>query len=71
MTVDEAIKNLQQAKARGVKNIILAYWEAYGFGRNDDESWEEMAEHVESKMDWSRTHEDLDCLLEEFENDDE
>jgi len=64
MTINEAIENLKAAKKRGVKSIILAYWEADQFQRPDDEAWEHSAELVERKMDWSGTHDDLTMVLD-------
>lgn len=64
MTVDEAIENLKDAKKRGVKNIVLAYWEADQFDRADDDVWADAADRVERKMDWSATHEDIHLLID-------
>ena len=47
MTVDEAIENLKAAKKRGVKNIVLAYWEADQFDREDDDVWADAADRIE------------------------
>jgi hypothetical protein len=59
MTIDEAIKNLQDAKTRGVKSIVLAWWSADMLARVDNDDWAHIAERVEEEMDWSNTHEDL------------
>jgi hypothetical protein len=56
MTIDEAIENLKDAKKKGVKNIILAWWAADMFGREDDETWQNDAAVVDEHMDWSATH---------------
>ena len=64
MTIREAIENLEAAKKRGVKSVILAYWEADQFQREDNETWEHAAELVERKMDWSGTHDDLTMVLD-------
>jgi len=64
MTIDEAIENLKDAKKRGVKSVILAWWDALDFSRQDDEAWEHAAEMVERKHDWSSTHEDLQMTLD-------
>lgn len=64
MTIDEAIENLKDAKRRGVKSVILAWWDALDFSRQDDEAWEHAAEMVERKHDWSSTHEDLQMTLD-------
>lgn len=67
MTIDEAIKNLQNAKERGVKSIVLAYWESDGFGLPDDQNWQAIAELVEDQMDWSHTHEDINTIIQDKE----
>ena len=60
MSIDDAIKNLEAAKANGVKDIVLAYWNAEAFQmKEDDEEWAALAEYLEDQMDWSHTHEDL------------
>ena len=68
MTIDEAIENLKAAKKSGVKNIIAAWWFADQFQREDDDVWAEAAEHIESKMDWSPTHDDIRTMLELYTN---
>ena len=64
MTVDEAIKLLKAEKAAGVKSVIMAWWQADMFGRSDDEAWEDAADVVERKHDWSSTHDDLAMSLD-------
>ena len=59
MTIDEAIENLQSGKKEGVKNIVLAWWSAADFDRNDNDDWADAAATVEHKMDWSNTHNQL------------
>jgi hypothetical protein len=68
MTVDEAIENLKDAKKRGVKSVLLAYWEADQFDREDNDEWEHAAELVERKMDWSRTCDDIAMTLDLYTN---
>jgi hypothetical protein len=68
MTIEEAIKNLKEAKKRGVKSVVLAYWEADQFQRADDASWEHAADLVERKMDWSATHDDISMTLDIYTN---
>ena len=68
MTIDDAIKNLEQAKAKGTKAIVLAYWDASMFQMQDDSKWEAIAEHVEDQMDWSSTHDDLRFLISHGED---
>jgi hypothetical protein len=74
MTIDEAIKLLQGEKEAGRTNIILAYWGADMFDMEDDEEWAEKAERVESKMDWSNTHDQMSMMIDmmgESEGEDE
>jgi len=68
MTIDDAIENLKDAKSRGVKSIILAWWDALQFSRQDDDAWEHAASVVEDKHDWSATHEDLQMTLDMYTN---
>ena len=63
MTIDEAIETLKAAKEDGVKNIVLAYWEASAFGLKDDNKWAEKVHTVEKKMDWSDTHDDISIYV--------
>jgi hypothetical protein len=65
MEIQQAIRCLQQAKKRGARNVILAFWEADMFGRVDGEAWASACEHVDSQMDWSRTHDDIASVIEE------
>lgn len=64
MTIDEAIKNLQDAKNAGKQNIIIAWWDNVAFGHKDDTYWAELCDAVDRKMDWSNTHDDLVSFLE-------
>lgn len=66
MTIDEAIENLKDAKTRGVKSIIMAWWDALEFSRQDDEAWEADAARVEDEMDWSSTHDKITEMLEDI-----
>ena len=59
MKIDDAIKSLMEVKKRGVKNIIFAHWEADLFDKEDDKDWEAICEHIDDKMDWSRTFDSL------------
>ena len=69
MTVDEAIKRLNDAKKEGIKSIVLAWWEASMFEKkdgvtfSDDDTWEGVAESVEDQMDWSRCWEDIQFII--------
>jgi hypothetical protein len=64
MTIDEAIKLLEAEKAAGVKSIILAWWNADMFDRQDDEAWAADVEQIDDKFDWSSTHDDILYCLE-------
>ena len=64
MKIKQAIKELQELEKNGVKNIILAFWEADDFDREDDKSWAEDVEIVDDSFDWSATHEDLNNYIE-------
>lgn len=69
MTINDAIAALERAKARGVKSVILAWWEADMFDRQDNEDWERATEIVEDKMDWSAAHSDLHSVLDLYAGD--
>jgi hypothetical protein len=64
MKIDEAIEALQEEKKNGTKNIILAYWTAEDFEREDDLAWREDLEILDTDLDWSATHEDLQDALD-------
>ena len=64
MTVDDAIKYLESVKKGGTKSVVIAWWTADMFGLKDDEEWEVASSYVESKMDWSSTHENINMMLE-------
>jgi hypothetical protein len=65
MHIKEAIKLLKQEQKKGTENIIFAYWDSSSFDRKDDEDWAIDAEHVESEIDWSRTHELMSDIMSE------
>ena len=64
MKIKQAIKQLQELEKDGVKNIILAFWEADNFDREDDKDWAEDVEIVDDSFDWSATHDDLNNYIE-------
>ena len=70
MTIDEAIKNLEAAKTRGVKSIVFAWWSADMFGRADDKKWKADSEWVEHRMDWSYAHDQMTDILNDGTEDD-
>jgi hypothetical protein len=69
MTIDEAIKNLEAAKRGGVKSIVLAWWSADMFEREDNDDWQYAASMVERKMDWSATHDAVAMTLDLYTGD--
>ena len=63
MKIKEAIEQLQELEKEGVKNIILAYWQAEDFDRKDNKSWAQDIEIIDESFDWSNSHDELsDCL---------
>jgi len=70
MTIDDAIKNLEAAKNSGVKSVILAWWSADTFGRDDDKKWKTDSEWVEYRMDWSYAHDQITDILNDGTEDD-
>lgn len=65
MKIEHAIKILKKRKAEGVKNIVLAYWEADMFEEKDNEKWEDTANTIEDEMDWSMTHDQM-CQIRDL-----
>jgi hypothetical protein len=59
MSIDDAIKQLKDRKAQGVKHIVLAYWEADMFDHKDDDKWAGISEIIEADMDWSTAHDQM------------
>jgi hypothetical protein len=73
MKIDEAIKRLNDAKEEGIKSIVIAWWEASAFEKedgvpfSDDDTWERLIESFEDQVDWSRSQEDIQFLIEQGE----
>jgi hypothetical protein len=63
MTIDDAIKALQQRKEDGVKAVLISWWEADKFDLPDDDTWRQAAEDTEYVMDWAMTHARLAALV--------
>ena len=63
MNIEDAIAQLIEEKNNGTQSIILAYWKADLFGREDDDEWHSDTELVEAEMDWSRAHDRMDDLI--------
>ena len=64
MKIKDAIKLLKEEEKNGVKNIILAYWTAEAFNREEDSSWREDVDIVDSDYDWSADQEAIEDMLE-------
>ena len=61
MKIKEAIEQL--SKKNPEDEIILAYWEQDRFPEVSDEDWPYACDIGNNKMDWSRTHEDIQELI--------
>jgi len=67
MKVKDAIKWLQGYinKHGEDTELIVAWWDADAFGmEQDSEEWLGMVEILDYKMDWSRTHEDMEMTYQ-------
>ena len=60
MKASEAIKLLQAYDDD--EELIVAWWDKEMF-TTSDEDWDKLAYYVSQKMDWSRTHEDLEFMF--------
>ena len=67
MKIEEAIAQLIEEKANGTQSIVLAYWKADLFCREDDEGWHSDTELLESETDWSRVHDQMIDIISEEE----
>jgi hypothetical protein len=67
MKIEEAIAQLIEEKANGTQSIVLAYWKADLFCREDDEGWHSDTETLESETDWSRVHDQMIDIISEEE----
>ena len=61
MKVRDAIKYLQGYDDE--EELIIAWWDREFFSMSA-EDWDKLAYRVCQKMDWSRTHEDLEFMFE-------
>lgn len=63
-TKSEAIAKLQSLPDDAV--IVLAYWDREDyFPKVPIEEWKWVAEYLESKMDWSQTHDQMTFMVED------
>jgi hypothetical protein len=69
MTIDDAIKMLEDAKKRGVTDIIIAHWEPDAFGLETNPDWPAIAEQVMDK-DWSYVNDMVDDMVAEVDDPD-
>lgn len=69
MHIDEAIKNLEAAKAAGTQNIIHAFWEAPAFEMKEGEEWGDLCDFIDENMDWSTAHDELSFHKNDFDLD--
>ena len=71
MTIENAILQLEEAKQAGVRNVILAWWEAGAFPlpdnqpRKDDEDWAAVCDIIEHEMDWANAHESMATIIDQ------
>jgi hypothetical protein len=64
MKIKEAIEQLQELEKEGIKNIILAYWQAGDFDRKDNKSWVQDVEIIDESFDWSNSHNEMSDFLD-------
>ena len=64
MTIDKAIELLQREKHNGVKNVICTWWDSEDFIMKDDDSWKDICDKIDDRMDWLVAYE---ALLNEIE----
>ena len=64
MTIDKAIELLQREKHNGVKNVICTWWDAEDFTMKDDDSWKDICDKIDERMDWEVAHEALRYEIE-------
>ena len=62
MKVKEVIKNLEHLNPDS--DIIMAWWDKDAFPDVADEDWSYAVDRVDSRMDWSQAHEDIQMTIE-------
>ena len=65
MKIEDAIKYLEELKAQGETDIIMATWEKEAF-TIDEVDWQYFCDRVDDDMDWSYTHDGLEHILTEI-----
>lgn len=63
MTIETAIDFLREARLRGAKHILLAYWTAEDFDRKEGEAWATETEMLEASVDWTGVNDQITDLL--------
>ena len=62
MKVKDVIKNLQCLDPE--QSIVHTYWDKDSLQIAEDDDWEALCDIIDSKMDWSNAHEDIQATLE-------
>jgi hypothetical protein len=62
MKVKDAIAQLMEHEDKE-QDIVIAWWYADSFDREEDEEWSKLCDLTDRKMDWSGVHEDIDGFL--------
>ena len=64
MRIEEAIQMLEKMKKNGVKNLVVATWDAKCFDLEEGEEWGAIAETLEHKTDWSHAYDRMQWLID-------
>lgn len=67
MSIEEAIQMLEKMKKNGVKNLVVATWDAKCFDMEDGEEWGAIAETLEHKIDWSHAYDQMQWVIDNVE----
>jgi hypothetical protein len=65
MNINEAIRQLELAKAEGHTDIVFAYWDFHAFDMEKNPDWSAIAEWIEENMDWSEAHDQMVYIIKE------
>ena len=63
MKIDDAIKQLQEAKDEGTQNIIFTYWCSDNLDRPNDATWAAICDKMDYGMDWSDASDQLSSRI--------
>jgi|APGre2960657404_1045060.scaffolds.fasta_scaffold06399_12 hypothetical protein len=64
MSIDDAIRHLQQERKTGIKHVVMAYWCPEMFGMEEGPEWAAAAE-IGDDIDWSNTHDQIKSKIDE------